>query len=40
MIVKKFLIYADPHWSQYSSIVRKRGNKYSMRLHNLINSLN
>lgn len=36
----KFLVYADPHWSKYSSILRKRGEKYSVRLENLINSLN
>ena len=36
----KFLIYADPHWSAYSSIVRSRGDKYSTRLHNLINTIN
>lgn len=40
MSTKRYLIYADPHWSQYSSIVRKRGATYSIRLHNLINSLN
>ena len=34
------LIYADPHWSAYSSIVRSRGNKYSTRLENLIESIN
>lgn len=38
--MKKFLIASDLHWSQYSSIVRKRGKKYSVRLHNLINSMN
>ncbi len=36
----RLLIYADPHWSQYSSIVRKRGVEFSVRLENLINSLN
>ena len=36
----KLLIYADPHFSQYSSIVRGRGNKYSKRLENLITSIN
>lgn len=35
----KYLIYADVHFCQYSSIVRKRGPKYSVRLHNLINSV-
>lgn len=36
----RLLIYADPHWSQYSSIVRKRGAEFSTRLENLISSLN
>lgn len=36
----KILIVGDVHWSEYSSIVRKRGEKYSRRLENLINSLN
>ena len=36
----KFLIYTDPHFCTYSSIVRSRGNKYSTRLENLIDSLN
>ena len=36
----KFLIFADPHWSSYSSIVRSRGSKYSTRLENLIASMN
>lgn len=36
----KILFYTDPHWSQYSSILRKRGRKYSQRLENLINSVN
>ena len=35
----KLLLYADPHWSVTSSIVRSRGNKYSTRLENLIESL-
>lgn len=34
------LIYADPHWSSYSSIVRSRGKKYSTRLENLLNTIN
>jgi len=37
--VKKFLIYSDCHFSQYSSIVRSMGDKYSKRLHNLIKSI-
>ena len=36
----KFLIYADPHWSSYSSILRSRGDKYSLRLENLIKTIN
>lgn len=36
----KLLLYADPHWSSYSSIVRSRGEKYSTRLENLISSIN
>lgn len=36
----KLLIYTDPHFCTYSSIVRGRGNKYSVRLENLIDSLN
>jgi len=36
----KILFYTDPHWSQYSSILRKRGVKYSQRLENLIQSIN
>ena len=36
----KIFIYADPHWSQYGSILRQRGEKYSERLEHLIDSLN
>lgn len=36
----KILIYSDNHWSQYSSIVRQRGRKYSLRLENQIESIN
>lgn len=36
----KVVIYTDPHWSTYSSIVRQRGKKYSLRLENLIDSIN
>ena len=36
----KILLYSDNHWSQYSSIVRKRGKKYSLRLENQIQSIN
>ena len=35
----KMLLYADPHWSVTSSIVRGRGEKYSVRLENLIASI-
>lgn len=36
----KVLFYTDPHWSQYSSILRSRGEQYSTRLENLIASIN
>lgn len=36
----KILIYTDVHWSQYSSIVREMGDKYSVRLNHLIQSVN
>ncbi len=36
----KIAIVGDAHWCTYSSIWRQRGNKYSSRLENLINSLN
>lgn len=36
----RICIWGDNHWSQYSSIVRKRGQKYSCRLENSIQSLN
>lgn len=36
----KIGICGDVHWSTYSSIVRKRGNKYSLRLEKLIESIN
>lgn len=36
----RILIYTDTHFSQYSSIVRNRGSKYSIRLENLIKSIN
>lgn len=36
----KILLYSDNHWSQYSSIVRKRGKKYSLRLENQVQSIN
>lgn len=36
----KYFIFADPHWSSYSSIVRSRGANYSRRLENLIETIN
>lgn len=36
----KILLYSDNHWSQYSSIVRKRGELFSVRLENQIKSIN
>lgn len=36
----KVLIVGDVHWSQYSSILRKRGEFYSQRLENLLWSVN
>ena len=36
----KLLLYADNHFSKYSSILRSRGEKYSKRLENQIQSLN
>ena len=36
----KLLLYSDPHWSETSSIIRERGDKYSLRLENLIRSIN
>ena len=36
----KILIYSDPHFCQYSSIVIDNGDLYSKRLENLIRSLN
>ncbi len=36
----KVCFYTDVHWSQNSSIVRSRGEKYSTRLENLIKSVN
>lgn len=35
----KILIYADPHFSTYSSILRKRGEIFSYRLENLIDTI-
>lgn len=36
----RILLFSDVHWSTYSSIVRGRGDKYSLRLENLIKSMN
>lgn len=36
----KIAVMGDPHWSQNSSIMRARGQKYSRRLENLIESMN
>ena len=36
----KILCYSDNHWCQYSSILRKRGDEYSVRLENQIKSIN
>ena len=33
-------IYADLHWSESSSIVRKQGKKYTVRLEHLIDTMN
>ena len=35
----KYLLYSDNHFCQYSSIVRGRGEKYSVRLENQIDTL-
>lgn len=40
MVFIKILVFGDCHWSTYSSILRKRGLNYSIRLHNLIDSIN
>ena len=36
----RILIVGDVHWSEYSSILRRMGSKYSKRLENLINCVN
>ena len=38
--MSKVLLYADNHWAQYSSILRRRGEEFSVRLENQINSIN
>ena len=40
MYKMKLLIVGDTHYSQYSSIIRKRGEIYSQRLENLLWSIN
>lgn len=36
----KYLLYSDVHFSEYSSIIRAEGEKYSVRLEKLIASIN
>ena len=36
----KYLIFSDCHWSSYTSILRTRGDKFSVRLEYLIKSIN
>lgn len=36
----RILVCGDVHWSNYSSILRRRGTDYSKRLENCINSIN
>ena len=36
----KICCFGDTHWSEYSSILRSMGEKYSTRLENLIKSVN
>lgn len=36
----KILLYTDVHVSEFSSIIRSMGEKYSTRLENLIASIN
>ena len=38
--MSKILIRTDIHWSQYSSIIKENGDKYSIRLEHLIDSVN
>ena len=38
--MRRYAICGDIHWSTYSSIIRKRGRKYSQRLERLIKSVN
>ena len=36
----KYLLYSDVHWSVKHSLVQGNSDKYSLRLTNLINSVN
>lgn len=36
----QILVVGDVHWQEYSSIIRKQGKTFSVRLENLINSIN
>ena len=36
----RLLLYSDVHWTETSSIIKGRGDKYSIRLENLIKSVN
>lgn len=36
----KILLYTDVHWSQYSSIMRMRGEEFSLRLEKIVSGLN
>lgn len=36
----RIMCYTDVHFSQYSSVLRERGERYSLRLENIIKSLN
>ena len=38
--ILKLLIYSDPHFCEFSSIIRSQGKKFSVRLENLIKSVN
>lgn len=36
----KILLFTDPHFCSYSSILRKRGDRFSMRLENQLQTMN
>lgn len=38
--MSKILLFTDPHFCTYSSILRKRGEKYSIRLENQLDTMN